>query len=672
MSDNEPIPTEPQPTVTGTGGIGTVGNVTLFNSMATLSQNQQQFVNQTMPGQSYPIASYGVGSGLIPTPNPIAGYYPYGGMPMSMYPPWATHPFFMSLPYGGGPRPVIPTTTLPAPSLGMGLGGQSMGAMYGGHLGMPPPVLPSQPQGVGLKVEGEVHGSSSGPTEPGGPETIRNGAGDEMSVADLRNICQDMRNLYSRFRFGRDQLPPAGQAVVDELVATIREIECGYQNSANILATPGDHRISRDRERSDSSDGDSTDVDSQQIPSTAAAGRGVVSQSSNVHTSARASTASSIPSPNIGGNQMGASAYTRNLLSGSAMGSTGVANTSGVTNNLGNTVHSPITHPDLSMLLSRLDRRRVPEPEVFDLSSGRSLDSFLQQFEEYCKSTFVGSTQLWARELVKYLTGEAKMAVEAMSGDKEYHELRAELLQWVDKRKELLARTNKDKFKGATLHDGESYSLYAARLVKLFRIAYPKRSVERSETLKTKFVDSMPATLRHEILLTQNMAFSYSGKAMTWDQLVAFVGQSELNQQKQSASETQTIWVARTENSGESGPGDQTTNYRMPSSVATRTSRPERPAQPTSHSLPPQTQQPNMNRQAQRPEGNCYHCGNEGHHIKNCWRRLGVCLVCGAADHKVAECPSRQGIRAASRSYRTPRVVTGANEEPVGTRPLNQ
>lgn len=161
--------------------------------------------------------------------------------------------------------------------------------------------------------------------------------------------------------------------------------------------------------------------------------------------------------------------------------------------------NSYISSVDVIQALKRLDNRSVPKPEKFDSSSGYSFKQFLATFEEYCSHTYRGSSSLWVSEMGRFLTGEMLSAYEALkvAGD-DYEVVKRKLLRWRKDSKETYEINSRDRFAHAKKEHDETYRLYAARLEKLFRLAYPSRSVMTSNTLRRKYFNSVPKGFRKQ------------------------------------------------------------------------------------------------------------------------------------------------------------------------------
>lgn len=97
------------------------------------------------------------------------------------------------------------------------------------------------------------------------------------------------------------------------------------------------------------------------------------------------------------------------------------------------------TVPALIEALSKMDGRRAPKPAKYDVTSGRPLETFLLEFEDYCSHSFCGSSSLWASELEEFLVGPIHEAFIALySPGESYHVVRERLGHWFSEFKETI------------------------------------------------------------------------------------------------------------------------------------------------------------------------------------------------------------------------------------------
>ena len=67
--------------------------------------------------------------------------------------------------------------------------------------------------------------------------------------------------------------------------------------------------------------------------------------------------------------------------------------------------------------------------------------------------------------------------------------------------------------------------MFAARLEKLFRLAYPRRSTDANKTLREKFVDTVPGRFREQLLTAQAITQATNGSELSWPQMLSMAGQ---------------------------------------------------------------------------------------------------------------------------------------------------
>lgn len=331
---------------------------------------------------------------------------------------------------------------------------------------------------------------------------------------------------------------------------------------------------------------------------------------------------------------------------------------------------------DMMQIFKRLDTRTVPKPEKFDLNSGQSVSAFLNIFEEYCENTFRGSPNLWIGELGRFLSGEIKVALEAIKtpGDT-YTSLKNKLTRWVDNKSELLKNDGKTRFRNASMNAGESFSLYAARLENLFKAAYPNRTPDSNLTLRNKYFETVPDQFRTQLQNARTLTKTMTGAEMMWAQVISYASQFEIDNKTQY-QEPNEVWLTQT-------PTPHQTNYR-PSNVPVVVSRSDAYDPPTNQRM--SREYFSKGRSGEKNENvvnkqyssdrvqkeNCTYCHKGNHLKKDCWRLLDLCLVCGSANHRISECPNRRyhGIEKSVQGATSNQILTDANTVPVGPREL--
>ena len=180
-------------------------------------------------------------------------------------------------------------------------------------------------------------------------------------------------------------------------------------------------------------------------------------------------------------------------------------------------------HTSLVNALSRLHNRQIPRPEPFDDLCGYSFDQFLVNFEEYCASSFRGSQTFWISELAGLLSGEMKMAFEALRVPGEsYPSLREKLRRWRYDNEDTLEQTTRLKFNEASPHNGESCRLYAGRLEKLYKLAFPKKisHIQTSKTLQRKLLHTVPVELANQFKTAFSLNKTLNNSELTLSEIL--------------------------------------------------------------------------------------------------------------------------------------------------------
>ena len=204
---------------------------------------------------------------------------------------------------------------------------------------------------------------------------------------------------------------------------------------------------------------------------------------------------------------------------------------------------------DLLQALPRLDNRCVPNPEAFDSQSGQSFQQFLLAFEEYPQHNFRRSSALWIGELGRLLTGDMNAAFQALKvpGDS-YRSLTKKLLKWRTDTKEVLESKTKYRFTKAKIQAGESLRLYAARLEKAFRLAYPSRRVEFSKTLRQKYFDTAPNAFRKQLQTARTINLTMNKSEISWSTILTLASQNDVGAEHSHGEhvdqECEQVWVA--------------------------------------------------------------------------------------------------------------------------------
>lgn len=313
-----------------------------------------------------------------------------------------------------------------------------------------------------------------------------------------------------------------------------------------------------------------------------------------------------------------------------------------------------IASNELASALERLDMRTAPKPEPFDQFSGQSLSHFFNSFEEYCRSTFKGSTSLWINELGRSLNGDMCQAFSSLyiHGDS-FAEVKKKLMQWHKESKDARMAANKSLFFRAKMRNTEPIRLYAARLEKLYRLAYSHHKVETSRSLREKFYNSVPRQFRKQLKTAMAINKSMTSKTMSWAKITALASQEDAHQQTNDVSVDETsdddtyihlaVNPTPKRSYGVLTKCDAATQNDGYGQSVTRSWHPPKQHQ---RDEPSSWQSMQPNRMQRDQATSCQHCGRIGHEKNRCRKFLKQCLACGSNKHFLSHCPERQ-----SRSY---------------------
>lgn len=340
---------------------------------------------------------------------------------------------------------------------------------------------------------------------------------------------------------------------------------------------------------------------------------------------------------------------------------------------------------DVLEALRRLDTRSVPKPEKYSSESGYSFEQFLSGFEEYCHGTFRGGSSLWVGELGRFLTGEMfdAYSVLKVAGDT-YKEIKKKLLKWHEDSRETYDTDRKARFTKAKQRSSESLRLYAARLEKTFRLAYPRRDVEHSQTLRKKYCNTVPKFFQKQLQTARSMSLTMNNVEITWSNILALASRQDIDmklEESEEEVEKDSVWLTSlvktgpsrlkscdtstqcgtlAENIQEIGHG-RSSGWKSNFQTAHSAPRGEGSVihSRTVHASGHQQQGHVDNAMQSTERRTCYYCQRPGHIKSQCRRWLGQCLVCGATDHHIADCRWR-------RTDRSPlSVIPTETREPV-------
>ena len=314
-----------------------------------------------------------------------------------------------------------------------------------------------------------------------------------------------------------------------------------------------------------------------------------------------------------------------------------------------------ITTDCLLKILNRLDNRKVPKPDKFDADSGQSFSDFLKLFEQYCKCNFRGSSKLWVSELGYLLSGDLLNAFHALrvSGDS-YSTIKEKLLQWRKDSLSVRSSDSKTKFTKAKPSATETTRLYAARLEKLYRVAYPNRNIDKSSTLRQKYIDSVPKLFRQQLSTYRNMIMTMNQSTLRWTDFLKLAScwdaENEIDCDPEpllclaTASPTN-FTDAVTQYNSPKPRGHINSSKPVYDSFKSRSRSSTRAAE-LRNITAGIGRYPRSTSMGRPGKTKCFYCHKLGHTKDNCWRLNNKCLACGSDKHRVKDCPKCHSLGA--------------------------
>ena len=305
--------------------------------------------------------------------------------------------------------------------------------------------------------------------------------------------------------------------------------------------------------------------------------------------------------------------------------------------------NSTVTMDQLTDILSKFDRRTVPKPEPYNMSAGQDFEDFLALFEEYCSNSYCGSSRLWIGELGRLLDGDISVAFQALrSPSDNYEVIKGKLVQWHFDNKDLHIRERRGNFCEAVKVAGESTRLYAARLEKMFRLAYPRKRVELSKTLKEKFYQTVPAPLQQQISTMRNIGISMHKTDIPWSTILVLATAYD-SEHCASPNSNSAVPVFIGAVSASHSVMDAVTQC---GEINTLNGSGEHSFGRSGRDVMRDTQSQRQQRRSGSSSRNltCFYCKKKGHIKEECRKLKGLCLACGAPDHKISQCPSRAAL----------------------------
>ena len=198
-------------------------------------------------------------------------------------------------------------------------------------------------------------------------------------------------------------------------------------------------------------------------------------------------------------------------------------------------VNSNFDESLLKLLADKLDNKKSPIQRKFNDNSGESLKDYLDQFEEYCSDNLRGGSKFWIDELEERLSGETLKAFKSVKSNRDnYDDVKKKLLAWYNEMKESRRRRAKHEFEKMQYDPNESLYLYSNRLLKVFKRAFPSANVEKSSTLRDKYINSIPKSAKSQL----NVISFVNNKSMTWSSIQEFATRRDARVYRTSSSDS--------------------------------------------------------------------------------------------------------------------------------------
>jgi hypothetical protein len=312
-------------------------------------------------------------------------------------------------------------------------------------------------------------------------------------------------------------------------------------------------------------------------------------------------------------------------------------------------------------MLAMLDNRKAPPLEKFDEDSGQQLRVYLRRFEAFCADNFRGSKDWWIGQLEQKLDGTILEAFTSPRDvDDSYDDIKRKLCEWFDDMKCLRKEKDRQNFTKARYRKGEAIHMFSNRLERLYRLAFPRRKVNHSKTLKDKFVNCVPSDFK-KVLRTLSMSHTLKGEILTWQLVKKCARHYDVENSKAEVnfdSEPDMV-VNVSQNKKRCDASTQVTkealslNQLTPIRQALQYVPSQRLRQDTVRREGRNTWYGDARRSGSgstraqtRTSAVCHHCGRSGHLRKDCWMRSGRCFKCGSSDHFLRQCPEYRLLRA--------------------------
>ena len=306
--------------------------------------------------------------------------------------------------------------------------------------------------------------------------------------------------------------------------------------------------------------------------------------------------------------------------------------------------------------LKRFNRsRRSRKPLNFGVDDTRTVDEFVDEFEEYAEEMLPDNRRAWLRELRSLLTGKLAEAYDAIyQKGMEYNRMVKKLRRWYQENKEDEQERREVAYEELAMKANESPYNYFLRLESTVEEAFPDRKSEWAGLAVRKFLATVPKSLARRLkkLETFRSAERSKNPGRAWKAIRAELAEDSDSDEEPShgfggpVMEPVGVWWSRMQGK-DSRPPQQMRRWQQQGlpgeghgdfmvgvnyqNVAGRQAGP----------VGQESYNGSGNVGVRRFTRVCTFCKRQGHSTEICRRRLRQCLKCGSPEHQLAQCPQR-------------------------------